>query len=81
VNLEDFLYWSKEDFRLNPCGSDHFDSSLGKCLRSKPAPEPPRSYLIDVNRSRTDALRDLFGGWKRSLISVRLRDGARKTWK
>jgi len=34
--------------------------------------------LIYVNRSRTDALRGLFAGLKRSLIGGRLRDGAKK---
>ena len=38
----------------------------------------PRTYLVYVNRSRTDALRGLFAGLKRPLIGGRLRDGARK---
>jgi len=38
----------------------------------------PRTYLVYVNRSRTDALRGLFAGSKRTLIGGRLRDGARK---
>ena len=41
----------------------------------------PRTYLVYVNRSRTDALRGLFAGSKRTLIGGRLRDGAGKTWK
>src|SRR5206468_296634 len=61
-------------------GSHYFDSSLGLTafIQSR-AVDPPHSYLIYVNRSRTDALRGFFGGWKRSLISGRLRDGARKS--
>jgi len=105
--LEDFLYWSKEDFGLKPVtsvthvtiykrslgnesdvivgskgiyGSHYFDSSLGlTAFVQSQASEPPRSYLIYVNRSRTDALRGFFGGWKRSLISGRVRDGAKKS--
>jgi hypothetical protein len=103
--LEDFLYWSKEDFGLKPVtslthvtiykrshgngsnvmvgskgiyGSHYFDSSLGLTAFVQ-SQNPPRSYLIYMNRSRTDALRGLFGGWKRSLISGRLRDGAKKS--
>ena len=106
MNLEDFLYWSKEDFGLKPVtsvthvtiykslgngsdvivgskgiyGSHYFESSLGlTAFVHSRAPDPARSYLIYVNRSRTDALRGLFGGWKRSLIGGRLRDGARKS--
>ena len=105
--LEDFLYWSKEDFGLKPVtsvthvtiykrspgngsdvivgskgiyGSHYFDSSLGlTAFVQSQAHEPPRSYLIYVNRSRTDALRGLFGGWTRSMIGGRIRDGARKS--
>jgi hypothetical protein len=105
--VEDFLYWSKEDFGLKPVtsmthvtiyrssdgngsdvivsskgiyGSHYLDSSLGlTAFVQTLAPHPPRSYLIYVNRSRTDALRGLFGGWKRSLISGRIRDGAGKS--
>jgi hypothetical protein len=61
-------------------GSHYFESSLGlTAFVHSRAPDPARSYLIYVNRSRTDALRGLFGGWKRSLIGGRLRDGARKS--
>jgi len=105
--VEDFLYWSKEDFGLKPVtsvthvtiykssdhnesdvivgskgiyGSHYLDSSLGlTAFVQTHAPHPPRSYLIYVNRSRTDALRGFLGGWKRSLIGGRLRDGARKS--
>ena len=104
--VEDFLYWSKEDFGMKPVtsvthvtiykrvpdngsdviigskgiyGSHYFESSLGLTafIQSR-ASDPPRSYLIYVNRSRTDALRGLFAGLKRSLIGGRLRDGAKK---
>ena len=104
--VEDFLYWSKEDFGLKPVtsvthvtiykrshdnvsdviigskgiySSHYFESSLGLTafIQSR-ASDPPRSYLIYVNRSRTDALRGLFPGLKRSLIGGRLRDGAKK---
>jgi len=105
--LEDFLYWSKEDFGLKPVtsvthvtiyrsspdktssvivsskgiyGSHYFDSSIGvTAFVQSQAPNSPRSYLIYVNRSRADALRGLFGGWKRALIGGRLRDGAKKS--
>jgi hypothetical protein len=105
--VEDFLYWSKEDFGLKTVtsvthvtifrrshvhgsdvivgskgiyGSHYLDSSLGLTafIQSREA-TPARSYLIYVNRSRTDALRGFFGGWKRSLIGGRVRDGARKS--
>jgi hypothetical protein len=59
--------------------SHYFEASLGLTafIRSIPS-EPPRSYLIYVNRSRTDALRGLLAGFKRSLIGGRLREGAKK---
>lgn len=41
----------------------------------------PRTYLIYVNRSKADALRGMFAGFKRSLISGSLRDGAKKNMK
>jgi hypothetical protein len=105
--VEDFLYWSKEDFGLKPVtsvthvtiykkshshasdiivgskgiyGSHYFDSSLGlTAFVQSQATDPPHSYLIYVNRSRTDALRGFFGGWKRSMIGGRVRDGAKKS--
>lgn len=57
----------------------YFEASLGltSFIRSS-ASNPPRTYLIYVNRSRTDALRGMFAGLKRSLIGGRLRDGAKK---
>ena len=60
--------------------SNYFESSLGlTALVRNDGPRPPRSYLIYVNRSRTDALRGMFAGMKRSLIGGRLRDGAKKS--
>ena len=59
--------------------SHYFESSLGvTALVGNNGPPPSRSYLIYVNRSRTDALRGMFAGIKRSLIGGRLRDGAKK---
>jgi len=60
--------------------SHYFESSLGlTALVRNDGPLPSRSYLIYVNRSRTDALRGIFAGMKRSLIGGRLRDGAKKS--
>jgi hypothetical protein len=58
----------------------YFEASLGltSFIQSAHA-NPPRTYLIYVNRSRTDALRGMFAGLKRSLIGGRLRDGAKKS--
>jgi hypothetical protein len=36
------------------------------------------SYLIYINRSRSDALRGIFAGLKRALIGGRVRDGAKR---
>jgi hypothetical protein len=59
--------------------SHYLEASLGlTAVFSSQASEPARSYLIYVNRSRTDALRGLLGGLKRSLIGGRLRAGAKK---
>lgn len=57
----------------------YFEASLGLTgfIQSQSS-RPDRSYLIYINRSRTDALRGLFAGLKRSLISRSLRDGANK---
>jgi len=105
--VEDFLYWSKEDFGLKPVtsvthvtiykrshdnladviigskgiyGSHYFESSLGLTafIQSR-ASDVPRTYLIYMNRSRTDALRGLFAGLKRSMIGGSLREGAKKS--
>ena len=57
----------------------YFEASVGLTgfIQSE-SPESSHSYLMYVNRSRTDALRGLFAGLKRSLITGSLRDGARK---
>ena len=59
--------------------SHYFEASLGLTafIRSRMS-EPSRSYLIYVNRSRTDALRGLFAGFKHAMIGGRLRAGAEK---
>jgi len=60
--------------------SHYLESSLGLTALSRNADsQPVRSYLIYANRSRTDALRGIFAGMKRSLIGGRLRDGAKKS--
>jgi hypothetical protein len=60
--------------------SHYFEGSLGlTALARNDSSHPSRSYLIYVNRSRTDALRGMFAGMKRTLIGGRLRDGAKKT--
>jgi len=58
----------------------YFEASLGLTafIHSK-FTQPDRTYLIYINRSKTDALRGLFGGFKRSLISGSLRDATRKS--
>jgi hypothetical protein len=59
--------------------SHYIESSLGltSLVRNENA-QPARSYLIYVNRSRTDALRGMFARMKLSLVSGRIRDGAKK---
>jgi len=58
----------------------YFEASVGLTgfIRSQ-SPESSHSYLMYVNRSRTDALRGMFAGLKRSLITGSLRDGTRKS--
>jgi hypothetical protein len=56
----------------------YFEASLGLTGFVQSQSSPSRSYLIYINRSRADALRGLFAGLKRSLISGSLRDGAKK---
>ena len=107
--VEDFLYWSKEDFGLKPVtsvthvtiykrshghcfGRDHrFERNLWQPLLqivsrtdgiyTSSGSDPPRTYLIYVNRSRTDALRGLFPGLKRSLLAAVSATARRRTWK
>jgi len=57
----------------------YFEASLGLTAYVHSAvSNQPRTYLIYINRSKADALRGMFAGFKRSLISGRLRDGAKK---
>jgi hypothetical protein len=57
--------------------SHYLESSLGfTAFVDNEAPGP--SYLVYVNRSRSDALRGVFAGLKRMLIGGRVRDGARR---
>jgi hypothetical protein len=106
VDVEDYVYWSKEKFALKPVisvthvniyklrqpngfdvliaskgiyATHYYEASLGLTgfIQSQSS-EPSRSYLIYINRSRADALRGLFAGLKRSLISGSLRDATKK---
>jgi len=72
---EDVLIASKGIY-----ANHYFEASLGLTafIHSKSS-EPRRTYLIYINRSKTDALRGFFAGFKRSLISGSLRDGAKKS--
>ena len=57
----------------------YFEASLGlTAFIQSQSSDRSRSYLMYINRSRTDALRGLFAGFKRALISGSLRDGAKK---
>jgi hypothetical protein len=57
----------------------YFETSLGLTVFAhSTAAARPQTYLIYINRSKADALRGMFAGFKRSLISGSLRDGARK---
>jgi hypothetical protein len=57
----------------------YFEASLGMTAFVHSAVSAqPRTYLIYINRSKADALRGMFAGFKRSLISGSLRDGAKK---
>jgi hypothetical protein len=71
---EDVLIASKGIY-----ANHYFEASLGLTafIHSKSS-EPRRTYLIYINRSKTDALRGFFAGLKRSLISGSVRDGAKK---
>jgi hypothetical protein len=59
--------------------SHYVETSLGLTgfIHSQ-EPEPRRTYLIYINRSRADALRGFLGGLKRSLIVGSLRDATKK---
>jgi hypothetical protein len=73
-NASDVIIGSKGIY-----ASHYLEASLGlTAFVGSQASEPLRSYLMYANRSRTDALRGLFAGLKRSLIEGRLREGAKK---
>ena len=60
--------------------SHYMETSLGlTAIIHSDGPGPQRTYLIYINRSRVDALRGLFAGLKRSLITSSLRDAAKKS--
>ena len=57
----------------------YFDASLGMtAFVHRTVSNQSQTYLIYINRSKADALRGMFAGFKRSLISGSLRDGAKK---
>jgi hypothetical protein len=57
----------------------YFEASLGlTAFVHSAVSNQPRTYLIYINRSKADALRGMFAGFKRSLISGSLRNGAKK---
>jgi hypothetical protein len=57
----------------------YFEASLGlTAFVHSAVSDQPRTYLIYINRSKADALRGMFAGFKRSLISGSLRSGAKK---
>jgi hypothetical protein len=59
--------------------SHYLEASLGMtALIQSQGSEPSRSYLVYVNRSYTDAFRGFFAGFKRSLVTGRIRDTAKK---
>jgi len=59
--------------------SHYFEASLGLSAFIEGSPgESVRTYLIYINRSRADALRGLFGGLKRAMISGSIRTGTLK---
>jgi len=55
----------------------YFDASLGLTAFVQDG-FSNQTYLIYINRSKADALRGVFGGLKRSLISGSLKEGAKK---
>jgi hypothetical protein len=59
--------------------SHYYEASLGLTgYIHNQSPGPSRSYLMYINRSKTDALRGMFQELKRSLISGRLREATKK---
>jgi len=71
---EDVLIASKGIY-----ANHYFESSLGLTgfIHGKSS-QSNRTYLIYINRSKTDALRGIFAGFKRSLINGSLREGVKK---
>lgn len=106
-NIEEFIYWSKENYGLKPVlslthviiykrmfenstevliaskqlyANHYFEGSLGLTIfvEGNQGPATSDSYLMYLNRSRTDALQGWFLGMKRSLIGSRIREGLTK---
>ena len=102
---EDFVYWSKEKFGIQPVVSmthvtiyprkhgnssevliaskqlyatHYFESSLAFTMML-PREGGDGSYLLYLNRSRSDTLRGFFSGITRFFISSHVRDGAAKS--
>ena len=55
----------------------YFDASLSVTALVRPAPTSP-GYLLYVNRSRVDLFKGWFGGFTRSIVRRRVRDGLQK---
>ncbi|HET9132243.1 MAG TPA: hypothetical protein VFO86_14910, partial [Terriglobia bacterium] len=102
---EDFVYWSKEEFGIQPVlsmthvtiyprnrgnssevliaskqlyATHYFESSLAFTMML-PREGGEGSYLLYLNRSRSDTLRGFFSGITRLFISGHVRDGAAKS--
>jgi len=102
---EDFVYWSKEKFGIQPVismthvtifprkrgntnevliaskqlyATHYFESSLAFTMML-PREGGEGSYLLYLNRSRSDTLRGFFSGITRLFISGHVRDGAAKS--
>src|SRR5262249_54093014 len=56
----------------------YLESSLGLTRFVQNPSSSGNSYLMYINRSRTDALRGMFAGLKRTMIGGSLRDAAKK---
>lgn len=61
--------------------SHYFDASLGLTgvMDEIEETSKPISYLVYLNRSRTDTLKGIFSGLKRSMIEGRVRNGLEKS--
>ena len=102
---EDFVYWSKEKFGIQPVismthvtifprrrgntnevliaskqlyATHYFESSVAFTMML-PREGEEGSYLLYLNRSRSDTLRGFFSGITRLFISGHVRDGAAKS--